>query len=369
MTEIYLIRHTQAEGNRYRMMQGFWDGEVTERGRRQIEALAKRFETIPVDAVYSSDLSRAVMTAEAAARHGKLPIQTRTALRELNIGPWEQCFFGNISYANPELTDCFLHDAENWRLEGAETFGHVRERALRELERIARENEGKIVAVSSHGITIRCIMSGITGIPLSDTEHLPIFKNTAVTRLFWNGERFTVDYMNDVSHLPPEEQTSWSTTGDLRDLPFDPGTDRRYYESCYADAWRVAHGNLMEFHAATYYNAARRHYAANHEAVRKMFHHEKPVGLVDLDPERGADRGIGWITLLYLTKDYRDHGYGIQLLARAIFFYKALQRRCLQLQVAGDNGMACSFYEREGFLCVAEQETSTGTLLVMERRL
>ena len=29
MTEIYLIRHTQAEGNRYRMMQGYWDGEVT----------------------------------------------------------------------------------------------------------------------------------------------------------------------------------------------------------------------------------------------------------------------------------------------------------------------------------------------------
>ena len=43
MTEIYLIRHTQAEGNRYRMMQGFWDGEVTALGRRQAEALGRRF--------------------------------------------------------------------------------------------------------------------------------------------------------------------------------------------------------------------------------------------------------------------------------------------------------------------------------------
>ena len=41
MTEIYLIRHSQAQGNRYRMMQGSWDGEVTDLGRRQIEALAE----------------------------------------------------------------------------------------------------------------------------------------------------------------------------------------------------------------------------------------------------------------------------------------------------------------------------------------
>ena len=63
MTEIYLIRHTQAEGNRYRMMQGFWDGGVTDLGKKQIEALEERFRDFPMDAVYSSDLKRAVMTA------------------------------------------------------------------------------------------------------------------------------------------------------------------------------------------------------------------------------------------------------------------------------------------------------------------
>ena len=71
MTEIYLIRHTQAEGNRFRMIQGFWDGEVSRQGYRQIEALAERFADIPVDAVYASDLSRAVLTAEAIARHSR----------------------------------------------------------------------------------------------------------------------------------------------------------------------------------------------------------------------------------------------------------------------------------------------------------
>ena len=70
MTEIYLIRHTQAEGNRYRIMQGHWDGGVTATGLKQIELLAERFRDLPVDAVYSSDLYRARLTATAITRWG-----------------------------------------------------------------------------------------------------------------------------------------------------------------------------------------------------------------------------------------------------------------------------------------------------------
>ena len=43
MTEIYVIRHVQAEGNLYRHMQGHWDGDVTAVGVRQRDALAERF--------------------------------------------------------------------------------------------------------------------------------------------------------------------------------------------------------------------------------------------------------------------------------------------------------------------------------------
>ena len=369
MTEIYLIRHTQAEGNRYRMMQGFWDGEVTEAGRRQIEALAGRFSSIPLDAVYSSDLRRAVLTAEAAARRDRLPVQTRTALRELNIGPWEQKFFGNVCHAEPELSHTFMFDAENWSLEGAETYAQVRERAMRELRRIASENDGKRVAVVSHGVTIRCMLSDITGIPLSDTGALPICRNTAVTHLFWDGARFTPDYINDVSHLSPEDLVSWKSIGDVRDEIFRPEADRTYYEACYADAWRSAHGDLRQFSAETYYRAARRHHAAAPGSVLRLYEGEEPIGLVDLDPERDASDGAGWISLLSLKESHRNRGYGIQVLARPIFFYRELGRRSLRLQVAEENAIACSFYRREGFRQIGEQKGLEGTLLLMERPL
>ena len=73
MTEIYLIRHAQAEGNLYRMMQGHWDGSVTALGLKQIDALAERFRTVHVDALYASDLYRTRLTASAITRYHDLP--------------------------------------------------------------------------------------------------------------------------------------------------------------------------------------------------------------------------------------------------------------------------------------------------------
>ncbi|MBR4472781.1 MAG: GNAT family N-acetyltransferase [Oscillospiraceae bacterium] len=366
MTEIYLIRHTQTEGNRFRMVQGFWDGEVSRQGFRQIEALARRFAEIPVDAVYSSDLTRAMLTAEAAARRDRLPIRTNKALRELNAGPWEQQFFGNVAYEDPALTDRFIYDAENWSLEGAETFQQVRTRALRALEEIARENDGKTVAVVSHGATIRCMLSGITGIPLSDVEHLPIFRNTAVSKLLWDGEKFSIVFLNDDSHVPENLKSSWTVTSDLRDTLFRPQEDRAYYERCYEDAWLFAHGDLQGFSAESYYTAACRHHGKAPGSVLRLWQREEPAGLVDLDPGRGAKDGAGWISLLYLEPLFRGRGYGIQLLARAVHFYRRQGRSCLRLQVAESNRAARDFYAREGFRQTGEQEALTGKLLLLE---
>ena len=88
MTEIYLIRHAQAEGNLYRMMQGHWDGDVTDMGRRQIEALAQRLKDERIDALYSSDLYRTRLTACAVTKYHDIPIHTDKRLREINVGPW-----------------------------------------------------------------------------------------------------------------------------------------------------------------------------------------------------------------------------------------------------------------------------------------
>ena len=65
MTRIYLIRHAEAEGNLYRRVHGWYDSLVTDNGYRQISALKGRFDNIPIDAEYASELYRTKTTAKA----------------------------------------------------------------------------------------------------------------------------------------------------------------------------------------------------------------------------------------------------------------------------------------------------------------
>ena len=62
MTKLYVIRHAEAEGNIYRRIHGHYDSRITSNGLRQIRALERRFAAVPIDAVYASDLNRAMLT-------------------------------------------------------------------------------------------------------------------------------------------------------------------------------------------------------------------------------------------------------------------------------------------------------------------
>ena len=368
MTEIYVIRHAQAEGNLYRVMQGHWDGGVTALGFEQIDALAERLKDIEFDAVYSSDLFRARATASAITRYHALPLVTDRELREIDIGPLETLSFADIVHERPETMAAFTSDPEHWSLDGAETYGEVRERGYCCLKKIAEANPDKTIAVVSHGVTIRAIMSRVTGISLNDKEELPFFGNTSVTKLTYENGAFTTVYMNDVSHLDGMTP-SWPRTDNIRCEYIDPAKESKWYTHCYADAWETAHGTLHGFNAKTYLGSAIKHHSADPRAVMKLFIRDEPVGLVDLDTERYASDGIGWVSLLYLKEEFRGKGYGPQVLGRAVFAYRALGRKVIRLQVAEENENAVRFYLRFGFKKVSSQRTSLGALLTMEKSL
>ena len=89
MTRIYLIRHAEAEGNLYRRVHGWYNSLITDNGYRQIAALKGRFDNIPIDAVYSSDLFRTMTTAKAIYESHALELRTRSDLREIGVSVWE----------------------------------------------------------------------------------------------------------------------------------------------------------------------------------------------------------------------------------------------------------------------------------------
>ena len=87
-TTILLARHGETDWNAVGRWQGHTDRPLTELGRRQAAELAERLADVELDAVYSSDLLRAVETAEPVAKRLGLPLQTLPELREVDVGTW-----------------------------------------------------------------------------------------------------------------------------------------------------------------------------------------------------------------------------------------------------------------------------------------
>ena len=145
MTCIYLIRHAEAEGNLYRIVQGQGNSNLTTRGWRQVAALEKRFSAIPVDAVYASDLYRTCATATAIYRPKGLPLQRRRDLREIYVGDWEQQTWGDIARTQPQQLEWFTHQLHRWHISGAETPQEVLKRVREAVFSIAAENLGIFV--------------------------------------------------------------------------------------------------------------------------------------------------------------------------------------------------------------------------------
>lgn len=368
MTEIYFIRHAQAEGNLYRVLQGTWNGEVTAFGRKQIDALAERFKDIKVDALYSSPLGRAMQTAGAIAKYHDIPIRADARLCEVKQGPWEMRFLGDVIHEYPEQARIFRSDFENWRVEGAENCEEVKARAMSAVTEIAERETGKTAVIVSHGVTLRCILSVITGKALGGEDAVPIFGNTGVAHVIYENGVFRADYINDVSHLDALGGSKWKWDANLRAEVFDPCRDREYYMDCYKDAWIFAHGSTEGYTGAPYFNCAVKHFEKDRESVIRLYDGETPAGLVDLDPERGAQDGFGWISLIYLHPEYRFRNFGVQALGRAVIYFKKQGRHAVRLHVAADNTAAVSFYKKWGFAELERTDTRLGGLILMEYR-
>ena len=311
MTTIYLIRHAEAEGNLYRIAQGQNDSNLTDRGWRQVRALERRFASIPIDAVYASDLYRTCATASAIYRPKGLPLHRETALREIGVGEWEGRTWGDIYRRDPELMEAFSRHMDRWHIAGAETAQQVLDRVRGAVARIAAENDGRTVAVVSHGYAIRLLLAWAQGLTLEETGATPHGDNTAVSLLEAGGGTLRVLFRDDNSHLKtPEflaEETPIRRQNALEPgLWFEPLEGRRELLHALAEeGWRDS-GRREPF------DPARLEAEAESRWTRLGFLNGEPVGLVQMGPDPG------WITLACIRSAFRKRGFGTQLIGQAV---------------------------------------------------
>ena len=119
MTQIFLVRHGQSEGNLFRRVQGQTDVELTADGKAQLPYLTKRFAETPLAAVYTSPLRRAEETAAAIVGGRDIPVFVDKRLIEMCFGAWEMRPWGEVNLESPELKRAFLHDPDRWHVPGS----------------------------------------------------------------------------------------------------------------------------------------------------------------------------------------------------------------------------------------------------------
>lgn len=379
MTDIYLIRHAEAEGNIYRRAHGWYDGRISAKGRRQIQALAERFRGVPIDALYCSGLIRTRQTAGAILQTHDLPLLTEPKLREINMGSWEDQPWGNLTHLYPEAMAAFNDDPDRWQAPGAETFPQLRERMRAAVLEIAARHGGQTVACVSHGMAIRALVSGLLGVQSHEIHKVPHGDNTSVTLLHEENGGLSVEYYNDSSHLPGELSTfsrqSWwrkagnTDDGNLRFEPLDPNAEPELYTDLYRRTYLAVHGTADGFDPAACLEQAKLHFAANGQAIVKAVKAGRVIGVTELDTGRMAGEGIGWISLCYIEQSERRRLLGVQLLGHAVSLYRALGRRALRLSVYEGNAGAIAFYREYDFKTVGAAEGALGPLLIMEKDL
>lgn len=171
LKKLFLIRHGETEGAESRRYKGHIDVPLSKGGVRQVKQLARRIVynyTDRLDAVYCSDLSRAVRSAEIiAGPFGRKPV-VMNALRERSFGLWEGMSFEEIEERYPGDFRAWTEDPLRFTPAGGETTLEARERVMKALHLIREQHEEGAVAVVSHGGITRILLCEFLGIPLQN---------------------------------------------------------------------------------------------------------------------------------------------------------------------------------------------------------
>lgn len=204
---LLLIRHAESTGNRQHRLQGRADFPLTKRGRRQAADLAAALSRLPIGAVSSSPIVRAVHTAEAIAGPLGLEVEVQPALQEYDFGELSGLTWPEIRERHPQLIEQLLGDsAEFPHYPGEEGRQAFRERVCEALWAIADRHAGEqAVAVVTHAGPIAVFLFDI----LQRGYQRPIpftLDNASVTTVeiaepqpFW--PRAVLVGLNDTCHL------------------------------------------------------------------------------------------------------------------------------------------------------------------------
>jgi probable phosphoglycerate mutase len=174
MTTLLLIRHCENEFVKDGRLAGrLPDVHLNRRGLAQAEALAKSLRGVPIKAIYSSPLERAVETATPIAKSLGIEITIRAGLLETDCGDWEGKTLKGLR--RRKLWPTVQNSPSLMRFPNGESFPECQTRIVSEIERIRQQHKPKdIVACVYHSDPIKLTVAFYLSMPLDNFQRLVI---------------------------------------------------------------------------------------------------------------------------------------------------------------------------------------------------
>lgn len=200
-TRIIAVRHGETSWNVDARIQGHLDIPLNDTGLWQAQRAGAALADEHFDAIYSSDLQRAMGTAQAIAHTSGRTVQPDTGLRERCFGSFEGRTFQEIEVAAPEA-------ALRWRKrdpdfvpdDGGESLHMLRGRIQHTVDRLAAQHVGGQIALVAHGGVMDILYRLATRQDLQAPRTWEL-GNAAINRLLWTPDGLTLVGWGDMAHL------------------------------------------------------------------------------------------------------------------------------------------------------------------------
>jgi alpha-ribazole phosphatase len=165
---LFLLRHGDLVASERRLLRGQSEAELSDRGRRQEQALVRWFQAqpTPLQRVYSSDLGRCRSLGSALAATAPCPLELEARLREQHLGHFEGRDWEELSLAYPEAVRAYWADYAHTRPPGGENLADLGSRASGFLTAHAPQWLGQSVALVTHAGVLRVLLCHVLGVSI-----------------------------------------------------------------------------------------------------------------------------------------------------------------------------------------------------------
>ncbi len=199
-TSIYLVRHGQTAWNREEVFRGRTDIPLNETGLREAELAGEYLRSVPIRAIYSSPLSRALQTAQKIAESHSLRIEPLEGLIDMSFGVWEGRSLREVKEKDEIRFEQWRDEPHLVRLPGGETLEEVRSRAMAALTEVIQRHPEQTLVLVSHRVVNKVLVCGILG--LDNSHFWQITQDTtAINLIQYRKGNFVLSLLNETCHL------------------------------------------------------------------------------------------------------------------------------------------------------------------------